>query len=70
MTDDDVVGMIMDYEQGTMGDVDVFKLFAHLVRTGLAWSLQGHYGRTARILIDQGYLSEDGDILDNLEEID
>ena len=29
----------------------------HLVNTGLAWSLQGWFGRTAQRLIDDGYIT-------------
>ena len=29
-----------------------------LVTTGLAWQLQGWFGRTARDLIQQGYITE------------
>ena len=50
----DLVGGISKYESGEMDMVEVVELFQHLVNTGLAWSLQGHYGRTAEALIEDG----------------
>ena len=48
----DVVDLITRYEQGQLGEDEELELFQHLVDTGLAWKLQGHYGRTAVALIE------------------
>ena len=60
----DLVGSIMAHEDGTLNLEDTLVLFSHLVRTGAAWSLQGSYGRFATTLIDHGYLTQDGDIIE------
>lgn len=56
----DIVGSIIEYESGELEGKEILELFAELVRTGQAWSLQGHYGRTARGLIDRGLLKRKG----------
>ncbi len=61
--DFDLVGSIMDFESGNMGDAKALELFSHLIKTGQAWTLQGCYGRAAMQLIDNGYISKDGEIL-------
>lgn len=61
MTDSERVGLIMDYESGTASMEQTIKLFADLIKTGMAWNLQGHYGRTATAIIDRGLISPEGD---------
>jgi hypothetical protein len=44
----------MRYEQGEMTKEEMVKFFQELIDTGMAWRLQGHYGRTAKVLIEAG----------------
>lgn len=49
-----VLDQIIRYENGEMDEDELISFFQRLVDTGLAWKLQGHYGRTAKRLIDAG----------------
>ena len=53
----DNLDQIIAYEQGDLGEEETIKLFQNLVDTGMAWSLQGHYGRTAKALIEAGLVT-------------
>lgn len=50
-----VVGFIMDFEAGELSDEAIIEGFQHLIDSGIVWTLQGFYGRTAQILIEAGY---------------
>ena len=51
----DTVAFIMAYEGGELeSEEQLIEGFQALIDSGLAWSLQGHYGRTAAALIDAG----------------
>lgn len=52
----DFMGELLDYETGDMDTKErAVTLFQYLIDSGMAWSLQGHYGRTADAMIKQGY---------------
>ena len=53
----DLFGNINAFESGELDDTEVIELFQHLVDTGMAWSLQGFYGRTATDLIQAGLVT-------------
>ncbi len=59
----DMADDIIKYENGELSETETVELFSHLIKTGLAWSLQGFYGRTAQSLIENDILNEDGGIL-------
>jgi len=56
----DIVNSIMDYESGDMSQKEEILFFQQLIDTGLAWTLQGSYGRTAIRLIEAGLCTEKG----------
>lgn len=56
------IANIIAYEQGELNDQEVVCLFADLVRSGLAWELQGSYGRTAKALIKEGWFDREGNL--------
>ena len=50
----DITGGIIAYESGELTEEEMIDLFQHLVDNGMAWTLQGHYGRTAHAMIEAG----------------
>ena len=62
ITEKNRINYIMGYECGDLNDTETLELFSHLIKNGMAWKLQGHYGRTANNLIDRDIIGNDGHI--------
>lgn len=43
---------LMAYEAGELSKDQIVAMFQKLINSGMAWKLQGSYGRTAKMLID------------------
>lgn len=56
-----MIDTIIKYEQGELDEQEMIDLFQQLVDTGYAWTLQGHYGRTAAALIEAGLVTPSGE---------
>jgi hypothetical protein len=54
----DLTTRIIEFETGEATEEQVIELFQYLVDTGLAWSLQGTYGRTAEALLEAGVITK------------
>lgn len=63
------IDSIIAFESGELDDMQTLELFAGLIKSGSAWSLQGSYGRTAASLIDSGFITTDGQITEYAWEI-
>lgn len=53
----DIVDQIIRYENGEMEQEEVIEFFQDLVNSGMAWQLQGSYGRAAVALIEAGLVT-------------
>lgn len=66
------VNKIIAYEGGELDERGTVELFAEGIKSGMVWQLQGSYGRTAKSLIEAGYIDESGkidqDFLDTLTD--
>ena len=56
----DTLDFIMRYEGGECTEDEIVKGFQALVDSGLAWQLQGSYGRMAAHLINVGLVTVPG----------
>jgi len=58
---DTLLDRMIRYENGDMNPEEIVEFYQTLVDEGLAWSLQGHYGRVATHLIEEGLVSIGGE---------
>lgn len=63
------INTLIAYESGELNDAEILNFFADLIKTNMAWSLQGHYGRTAHSLIEQGFISPTGEVTELANEM-
>ena len=60
----DLLQRIIDFEEGNMEtEQEVLDFFQDLINTGMAWRLQGSYGRMAADLIDRGLVTDRPSVL-------
>ena len=62
ITNENRIDYIMGYECGDLNDKETLELFSHLIKNGMAWNLQGHYGRTASTLRERELIDKSGEI--------
>ncbi|MEU9795034.1 hypothetical protein AB0E27_31315 [Streptomyces sparsogenes] len=65
----DIAIDMVSYELDELGPLETLELFGLLVKSGMAWTLQGSYGRVASELIHSGYLTQDGDVSQFADEM-
>ena len=53
-----MLNQVIAYEQGELDEEGIIDMFQELINSGMAWKMQGSYGRTAKALIDAGYCVE------------
>jgi hypothetical protein len=65
----DVAIDLISYEQGELDVRETLDLFALLIKSGMAWTLQGSYGRTADELRHKGLITNDGRVTEYAESL-
>lgn len=62
------IDKMIAYESGELNEADTITFFAELVKSKMAWSLQGSYGRMASAMIDAGFISPEGEVTELANE--
>ena len=65
-----IINLIIAYESGELTDEGILSLFSALIKNGMAWTLQGSYGRAAAQLINSGIIDRNGNILRHADELE
>lgn len=68
MKNEYLVTQLIKYDNHELGEKEIITLFQHLVDTGMAWQLEGHYGRMADFLLRCGNIKSREEV-ENKEEV-
>jgi hypothetical protein len=55
------INKLIAYEEGSLDDEETIAFFQDGIDNGWVWGLQGHYGRTAKALIELGFCTPKGE---------
>jgi len=64
MSMNELASKVIRYEQDELDGNEIIQLFQELIDNGMAWSLQGHYGRMAMDLIENGYCKKPKEMIE------
>lgn len=59
----DCASLLADYESGELTEDECIDGFQQLIDSGVVWTLQGRYGRTAASLIRAGHCADTHGVL-------
>jgi hypothetical protein len=62
------IDTLIAYESGELTDAQTINFFAELVKTKMAWSLQGSYNRMAEAMITAGFITPEGEVTELANE--
>jgi len=62
------ISTLIAYESGELTDAETINFFADLVKTKMAWGLQGSYNRMAEAMITAGFITPEGEVTELAEE--
>lgn len=60
----DLCEYFIRYDEGTLTQEEYLKFFAYLIRSKMAWTLPGRFGREAANLIENGIVCYNGNIIE------
>lgn len=62
-------GIAEGFEESS-GAEQTIEAWAYLIKSGMAWTLQGSFGRAAMSMIEQGYITKEGELQwDAIDEV-
>ena len=58
----DACAIVEGFADSDPTNEELIEAWAYLIKTGDCWNLQGFYGREATRLIQQGFVSKEGEV--------